>query len=258
MTSIETHMGNSSPSESTLRAKTPSAVQSPDLMRKVLWFLVAAIVIVGAVIGIYQLRQKKILAAQDALYRAQQAYEEEAKKLAPPAPKPADDPTADKKSGPETQESGLFKKLDVAQNFPKTVQAYTQVIASYGGTSVGFQAKLALGNLYLDHGDSAQAGSYFSAAIDSAPSNLEKSSALANYAYSLENQGKHPDALQSIERALNLGESSFKGDLLMAQARNFEAIKEFAKAKASYDRVIAELPSSPLSQAAELQKAQLK
>jgi len=58
-------------------------------------------------------------------------------------------------------------------------------------------------------------------------------------------------------KALELGEGSLKGDLLMAIARCQETLHDSSKARSIYDRILSELPNTEYAKAADINKAQL-
>ena len=60
-----------------------------------------------------------------------------------------------------------------------------------------------------------------------------------------------------FQKALELGEGSLKGDLLMAIARCQETLHDSSKARSIYDRILSELPNTEYAKAADINKAQL-
>lgn len=243
---------------------------------------VGTLVLVG-VIGsvIVGKNEAKSEAGKGALYAAQKAYETEMKALAgvkapaPEAPKAPVDAAKDPKAA-KAQEAAekarrdedtasmkkleelQYQKLDVDAKFPQTVQGYKSVIEKYSGTRAAYEARMALGSLYFDHGEAVKAAPVLKEAVDSAPGGLEKALSYSALGYAYENSGKPQDAAATYEKALNLGEAGIKGDLLLALARSQEAMKDTAKARSIYDRIITELPNTEVAKTAETLKAQLQ
>src|SRR5262249_21213986 len=117
-----------------------------------------------------------------------------------------------------------FKKLDVDAQLTDGASKLKHVASEYVGTRAGYEAAVQLGNLYFDHGDAAKAVEWYGKAVDTAPGQFEKALALSSLGYSQENAGKAADAAQTYERALNMGEGSIKGDVLLGMARSYEAL----------------------------------
>jgi tetratricopeptide (TPR) repeat protein len=115
-----------------------------------------------------------------------------------------------------------------------------------------------LGTLYFDHGDFAKALPWFEKAAQSASGSFERALALSSVAYTQENLGKPSDAVQTYQKALNLGEGGLKGDLLLGMARSYEALQDTAKARSSYDQILKDLPGTEYAKSAELYKGWLQ
>ena len=98
---------------------------------------------------------------------------------------------------------------------------------------------------------------WYQKAADTAKGKFEKSLSLSALGYSFENLGKHANAIESFQKALDLGENSLKGDLLLALARCYGSIHDVAKARSTYDRVLSDLPNTEYAKNAELYKNQL-
>jgi TolA-binding protein len=204
-------------------------------------------------------REAKAGEARNALFAAEKAMETELKAMAPPAPK-ADSKAAQKAEKPpaaETADDIENKPMDVDAKFPNTVKGFQSVIEKYSGTRAAYDAEMALGHLYLEHGQGAKAEPWFQKATEKAPSGLERPLSWVGLGYARESMGKNADAIQAFERAISYGEEGIKGDALLSIARNQEAMKDTAKAKETYDRIIRELPNTEAAKNAELFKAAL-
>ncbi len=215
--------------------------------------------------------------ASDALYLAEKTLNTEIKAIAdsnkPPASAKANTTSAtantaktgDKKDtaseesrlAGEAREKLRYQKMDVDAKLPGAVKKLIQVEQSFTGTRSAFEARLKLGDLYYNHGDYAKALPWFQKAIDSAPAKLEKALALSSLGYTYENLSQLNDAIQSYQKANNLGQSSVKGDLLLGIARCYEALHDSAKARSTYDQILTELPNTEFSKSAELYKNQI-
>lgn len=219
-------------------------------------------------------------AARNALYSAEKSLESELKALAlieAPSDKGVDktkvqsktkiskkvNETDEEQSEQQLESSEkfiqmlLYKNLNVDEKFPGSVRKFKEVDQTYGGTRLGFEARLKLGNLYFDHGNFSQALPWYEKAFKTAPANFEKVVSLSAMGYTYEGMGKHSEAIEYFQKALNLGEGSFKGDLLFGIARSYEGIHDSAKARSTYDQILAEFPGTDLAKKAEVLKSQL-
>jgi TolA-binding protein len=139
---------------------------------------------------------------------------------------------------------------------PETVKAYRSVIERFPDTRAGYDARMTLGHIYLQHGQAAQAEDWLNQAASSSPRGVERGLALLALGYSREGQGKLKEALDSFNQALATGEEAVKADALMAAARSYEGLHDLANARATYDKVIAQLPNTEHARNAELYKSQ--
>lgn len=223
--------------------------------------VVAVLLVAVAGMSAYtSMKNKKAAASRDALYAAQQLFEEEEKALLPPTPKPEPVASGSKAKAPApaaAPPSVAFKTLDVDASYPKTVSALKKVIQEYPKTLSSFQAQLLLANLYADHGASGKALPYYSAASEQAQQPMDKAGALGSLAQAQESAGQCGEAIKTAERALNQGVAAVKGDLLVLQARCYETTQSPTQAKAVYDKIIKDLPGTPFSRLAEIYSARL-
>jgi len=151
-----------------------------------------------------------------------------------------------------------YQKLDVDSNFGEAISKLTAVSEKYNGTRPAFEARLYLGNLYYNHGESSKSLNWYVKASESANGSMEKAFAYSALGYAQENAGKNQDALDSFDKALNQGEGMIKGDVLLAVARNQTKLGKADQAKTTFDRIIKELPNTEFSKTAENLKAQTK
>jgi tetratricopeptide (TPR) repeat protein len=169
--------------------------------------------------------------------------------------KAKDAKTQDPQVDPTTAE---FKKLDVDATFGDAINKFKNVIDQYSSTRAAFEARLALGDLYYNHGEAAKSLTWYEAAAKSAPTQFEKALALYSLGYGYENSGKLKEAVSAYDRALSENEPSLKGDLLLAKARSYELSKDTKQAKATYEQILSQLPNTDTAHKAELLKAQLQ
>jgi tetratricopeptide (TPR) repeat protein len=199
--------------------------------------------------------------ARNALFLAEKSIEAEMKPLVE-AQKPASSPSAKKKNeaqdAAEAFETVAYQKLDVDSQFPASVKKLTAIDQNFSRTRSAFEARFKLGSLYYNHGEFSKALPWYEKAAQSAPGSFEKSLALASIASTHENLGKAAEAVQVYQKALNLGESALKGELLLGLARSYEALHDTAKARSTYDQILTELPTTEQAKSAELYKSWLQ
>jgi TolA-binding protein len=212
-------------------------------------------------------REQGAAEARNALYLAQKKHDAEMRALQPPPPPPAPDAKKGPKTGKdakaatppaEPHDDIEFKSLDVDAKLPETVKAYRLVIDKFSGSRAAYDAQMALGHLYLQHGQAAPSEKFLSQAVASAPRGVEKALALSALGYAREAQGKLKEAADSFNQAAATGEDAVQGDVLLALARCYEGMNDPTNARATYDKVISKLPNTEHARNAELFKAQLQ
>lgn len=224
------------------------------------------LLIAAAVIAVAASHQsQKSDAGRNALYLAERSLDTQMLNMAkaempaaPVAPKDTKDAKAAPKAPQPNVDALLFRKMDVDTQFSDGVSKLKAVAADFTGTRPGFEATLLLGQLYLNHGDSAKAAEWFTKATEGAATPLDRALSWESLGYSQENQGKYKEALDAFEKALNIGEATIKGDLMMAKARSFESLKDTKQAQATYDQIEKDLPNTEYAKLAELYKARLQ
>lgn len=244
--------------------------------------LIGALFILG-LIGAFAVNHwdSRTEAGKTALFLAQKSLETELKAIADSSTVPADamklsaakakntigkdqvtDTAAEKAAAAAASaaaiEAATYKKLDVDAQFPETLKKLKALEQDYGKTRPAFDARLKLGDLYFQHGAFDKALPWYKKAAETAPGHFEKTLALSSLAYLNENAGKLNEAIQSYQQAIDIGEVSLKGDLLLGLARCYEAIHDSAKARSIYDKIITDLPNSEFAKSAELYKGMLE
>jgi len=237
--------------------------------RNAVLIILSGIVLLSAVsMYIVSKKQGENEKASDALFLATDAVNKKLESLGKASAeataaevKDAKKSASDKKPAtkpPVNPEQLAFKKLNVDQEFADGVQKYKAVIEKYGNTAAAFEARSALGALYLHHGEPEKAVPWLKAATETSPGPLPKAYAWSGLGYALENSGKTAEALQAFEKSLNLGEANLKGDLLLSMARCQETLNDKAKARATYDQIISQLPNTEYAKNAQLFKKHIQ
>lgn len=233
----------------------------------VLGGLVAIIALV-----VFFISQKNHRAEQgkNAFFTAQKTLEKELKALAataaPKAPETASKDAKEAAAAKAAQENAaleavLYKKFDVNKELSGSVAQFKAVAEQYAGTKIGFEAMMELGALYFDHGQPAEAATWFEKAAKEAKGS-DQAAAWAALGHSHENAGKYQDAINAYQKGLNAPsngvDTQLKGELLLSVARSYELSNDSAKARSTYDQIISQLPSSEAARTAEALKAQLR
>jgi tetratricopeptide (TPR) repeat protein len=244
----------------TATTENPTGFALSSNTRQITITAVAVVGVIAAASYFMSSKDSKSEAARSALFIAQKSVETETKALtpAPAAPAKVDAKAAkDAKTPAVPVEDVSFKRLDVDAKYPESIKKLNGVITDFSGTRAAFDARMQLGELYFNHGEATKALPVFQAAVDSAPNSLEKALALSATAAAQENQSMFKEARETYEKAINLGEASVKGDLLLGSARTSLALKDTAKAKQTYEQILNQLPNTEYSRYAEALKAQL-
>lgn len=257
-------------SSSTIETEKPEFSSNPffDALAarpmSIVWALLALILIGVGVVAVMNQRESRAQAGNNSLYQAQKSIEEESKALLPkPAANAPDAAKAPNEAASKTDAALAaleFKKIDVDAKYPNSVKKLQAVAEQYSGTRAGFEASMALGSLYNNHGEPAKAIAWFMRASSTAQAHLDQVMATSSLGYALEGAGKYTEAADSFQKAITLVQSdanSMKADFLLALARNQELMGDKTKARASYDQLISQSPNSDQARSAELLKAKL-
>lgn len=192
--------------------------------------------------------------ARNAKFLADKTFETELKALAGANVPPLKEGEKAKAAVPSA-EALEFKPMDVDAQLPKTVAQYRAVIQDFSGSRAAQEARVSLAALYFHHGQIDKALPLYENAVSSAQGSFDKATSTMAVGYCQEDLGKYSEAVQTFQKAINLGESAIKGDALLAMARSYEKLKDNAKAKATYDQVITQLPNSEYAKSAEQLKS---
>lgn len=233
--------------------------------------IVGALVVIGLIAGLISSKKSdQEASARDALFKAELILEKELQAAVPPPVTPATPKDLKGKEAEKAAEAArkaeeaaadaaaaALSKVDPDTQLKGGVAALAEVAKTYPKSRAGYEASIALGDLYVRHQKPALARPYLEAAVSSAPNKLEKGIALYSLGVALENAGQAADALKAYDQAVSLAGSLLKADIQLAQARTQEATGAKDKAKATYDQVISGSPGTPQARTAELLKGQL-
>ncbi|MDR3607683.1 MAG: hypothetical protein P4M08_09915 [Oligoflexia bacterium] len=181
----------------------------------------AAIIMVatGAVVAGISIQESHTSAANDLLFQARKSLETESQALTQEL-KPSAAAKQEKADVAAAAASAAnYAKIDVAAKFPETLKKFTTITETYPSTRAAFEARLAIGSLFFDHGDSTHALEWFQKAATNAPKSSDRAAALQSEGYAYENLGKPADALQAYKKALDQGDANIQADLQKAIAR---------------------------------------
>jgi tetratricopeptide (TPR) repeat protein len=228
--------------------------------------IVLAMIASGVAIFVMSKKEEKVDQGRNALYLAEKNLDEQMKKMAQPvdpATKAADtskDPkvaSAARMKEAAEADAASYQHFDVDAKLPETVKQLQAIGQDYPNTRPGYEAMMLLGKLYLDHGQATKAQDWFMKSTESAPTKLDKALAWSSVGYANENDGKFKEAIEAFDKAVSQGEGVIKGDVMMGKARSYQALKDNAQAKATYDQIISQLPNTEYSKSAESLKARL-
>jgi tetratricopeptide (TPR) repeat protein len=172
---------------------------------RLLGALVAVVLVAAAVVaGMDSMRSKKELAATNALYDAQQ----NARKA-----------IADKK-------------------YPEAESALVSVMDQNKGTRAAFEAALQAGDMWMDAGNYDKAVSFYQRAAAEGGDTFSKLLSTYTIGIAKESAGKYDEAVKAYDDALAITGSDFlRPEILMAQARCYEALNQPKKAIDIYKTV---------------------
>ncbi len=244
---------------------------------RMIWMILGAIALIGGIVALVQSQshKKELLAASD-LFQAEKALNAELKDLAVklvPAGVAVDEENADdqedsaktakkdakkgakvpppKPKAPAGVEAIAFKKFDVDTELKKSIEGLKKVAETHRSTRAGFQASLAVGDIYLEHASAETAAVWYAKAAETAPSNLDKALALSNLGYAYDNAGKNKEAIDAFEKSVSLNQETVKGDSLLELIRLYKSTEQLDKRKTTIDRVAVELPNTEYAREAE-------
>ena len=135
-------------------------------------------------------------------------------------------------------------ELKKEKKITQAAEKYLAVAQKYVRTYAGFEALLAAADLLVENKSYPDAIKNYDAAATRAPDNFSKLLALYSKGIAQENSGAQQDALKSYEVAIATSNSDYlKPELLMAEARCYESLKDFKKAGEIYKSVQDKYPT---------------
>lgn len=221
------------------------------------------VLVVAAVSGWMHVTNEKHRASLADYYVAVRTLQSERQALAPPAkadPKKGSDKNEASKElpAPASADEILFKKLDVDASFLKSLGELKTVVEKHPGTMGSFQALMAIGGLYLDHGSSEKAIEWFEKASKQAPGGESKAAAGVSKAVAFENLDRYKEAQDAYESALNQGRTLLRAEAMIGLARVQAAQGQSPAAIAQLDKVIKEYKDTAYARQAEQLKQSLE
>jgi len=187
-----------------LNAFESYAEKAAEQWKLLLGLVVAVLAVVGAMGLMNSLHARKELETTNSLYQAQMA----------------------------AQKAVADKKYDQAE------QAFATVISAHGGTRAAFEAELLTGDMWVDAGNYEKAVGFYQKAASDSTDPFSKLLATYTIGTARESAGKYDEAVKAYEAALNTAGSDFlRPELLMAEARCYEALNQPKKAIEIYKTV---------------------
>ena len=197
--------------------------------------------------------------AANALYSAQKTLDAELKKVASElVPLPKADPKKKEASPPPGAEAIAFKRFNVEAKLPEGLQALQNVAQTHPSTRAGFEASMKIGDLHFNHGDATQALDWYQKGVDHARNSLQKAFSWSAVGTVNENLGKSAEAMAAYEKAWASKEASLDGEVALALARVQQTSGNSSAAKATYEKILKDLPNTEYAKTAESFKARLK
>jgi tetratricopeptide (TPR) repeat protein len=144
-----------------------------------------------------------------------------------------------------------YEKFDVQARYGAGVGALKAVAEKYVSLRPGFEARIALGGLYFDHGDLGQALVHYESASKNAPSRLDQGVALNLLAAVYESQGKTAEALAIFEKGVATGEPAVQGEALLGVARTAQLQGNSDRARSALEQIKKQFKDSSIASRAE-------
>lgn len=123
------------------------------------------------------------------------------------------------------------RKAADEKRFEEAEKAYQPVVEKFKGTRSAYEAQLQMGDIWMDAGNFEKAIQHYEGAMKSASDPFSKLLGHYTLGVAKESAGKIQDAVNEYEAALKAQGSDFlRPEILMAQARCYEALQQPAKA----------------------------
>lgn len=143
-----------------------------------------------------------------------------------------------------TASSVLYETRAVVQKdinirkFDAAVEKYQDLMKRYPGTRAAYEARLIVGDIWMDAEMPEKAAAAYADAFSVAPDDFSRLLARYNESQAWESGAKWDKALDGYQSVLKFkGADVIKPDLLMAQGRCLEAMKRFSEARGVYEEI---------------------
>ena len=130
------------------------------------------------------------------------------------------------------------KSLIASKKYAEAEKMFDPLFEKYSGTRAAFEAQLQMGDLWMDAESYPEAVKRYEKAADIAKDPFSKVLVRYNLGIAKESAGQFQEAVVSYEDALSTKGSEFlRPEILMAEARCYEALNQVAKAVGIYKTV---------------------
>jgi len=124
------------------------------------------------------------------------------------------------------------------KNLPEAEKSFQSLLEKFPKSRAAYEAHLQIGDLLMEAGNPVEAMKRYEQAASIAGDSFSKLLARYNLGIAREQAGQFQEAVASYDDALKMEGSDFlKPEILMAQARCFEALKQVAKAIEIYQAI---------------------
>jgi len=125
-----------------------------------------------------------------------------------------------------------------AKDYKSAISLLQDIPEKFPNSRAAYETNLHIADLYVEMKDPAKAIAHYAKAEQQAPDSFSKILATYSKAIAEEVAGQFDQAVKSLDFALQMKGSEFlKPEILMAQARSYEALKNFSKAAEIYKTI---------------------
>jgi TolA-binding protein len=130
------------------------------------------------------------------------------------------------------------KDLVVAKHLDEAEKSFDRLLADYPNSRAAYEAELQIGDVWMEAKNFDKATAHYEKASQLGKDSFSKLLALYNLGIAQESAGKFSEAVATYEQTIKAEGSDFlRPEVLMAQARCYEALKENQKAIEVYKTV---------------------
>lgn len=124
------------------------------------------------------------------------------------------------------------------KKYDQAVNAFDPILKKYAGTRVAFETTLQIGDIWMDAGKYPEAANQYEQAAKSAKDTFSRVLSFYNLGIAQESAGKYQEAIASYDKAIQEKGSDFlRPEVMMAQARCYEALNQAPKAVEIYKNI---------------------